>query len=290
MLNNPEAEATIVLGSKGFLGKEITKLSSQVNLLTSIRGDTSSFHNRFGELKDLNILLKYKSILVINCTSSRMLDDALSIESNFNFPLAVLQNVSQLNIPMRWVQFDSYTQYTIEKVHDENYVKSKNLFNERLDYYFSKKVLSSLQRISLPHIYGQGDNALRFLPKMFKKILLSVNVEVISPYELLPVIDVADCAAVIKEIIFSRCVKIEESNREILSIAPTEEVSVVDFLNSFKAFSESNSKIIKGKNDINIFVEKWNSEEQPLNFKSELIRKTRDATFEDIILEMRGLI
>jgi hypothetical protein len=218
-----------------------------------------------------------------------MLDKALSIENNFNFPLTVLQNVSQLNIPIRWIQFDSYTQYTIGKVHDKNYVTSKNLFNEQLDYYHSKKVLSSLQRISLPHIYGQHDNAVRFLPRMFKKILFEQNIEVISPYEMLPVIDIFDCAAIIKEIIFGRNKKIIGNEREILSIAPTERVPAIDFLNSFKVFSKSNSKIIKGVDDINMFVEKWNSEEQPLEFKSELIRKTRQATFEDIIIEMRGL-
>ncbi len=289
MRNNHASKATLVLGARGFLGSVIFRqISQHGNVYKTIRGDTEFVEESFESRVELTSLGEYEILHVINCSSGRLQNHRDALSSNFTFPGSILRVVAELPVPIMWTQFDSYTQYSRGDIHDLNYVNTKNLFNDFLDSQFEEKVISSLERISLPHLYGEGDNSARFLPRMFRRALLGENIKVLSPNELLPIIDVDDCAKIVLENslvnIFNRnCIK-----RAITSISPSETVSAYDLLLAFKVATNSQCNLMKGEDAQEVFTEKWDASEQPLEMQSSLVRTSRLATFDKILTELRG--
>lgn len=272
--------AILIIGSQGFLGKNIRKLlESHDHLFTSIRGDAKHVIDSHGVMSSFDIFAKFEFITVYNCSSGRLQTKELANESNFFFPTKVLDELSRLSSSIIWIQFDSYTQYTSSPVHDVNYVNSKNEFNSELDRRASANKLLSYFRISLPHLYGLGDNDSRFLPTVFSKIYRGIDVQLTSSRETLPLIDVEDCATEIIGISVQRAVYGLKQLRTKLSIAPTENVEIYYFLNSFREYLNSKALITRGVEDSRVFIEKWVKHEQPPAFLSEKNPSSREETF-----------
>ena len=272
--------AILVIGSHGFLGKNICKLLEHHNhLFTSIRGDTKHVFDSHGTMLDFDVFRRFESITVHNCSSGRSQTKELASESNFLFPTKVLNELSSLSASIIWIQFDSYTQYISGPVHDINYVNSKNEFNSELDKTASSNKLLSYFRISLPHLYGLGDNNSRFLPNVFSKLYKGINVQVTSSGEALPLIDVQDCAREIIDISVQPVTTDPRQFQTKLSIAPSENIELYGFLESFKKYLNSNALVTRGLEDANVFIEKWERHEQPPVFLSEKNRSSREETF-----------
>jgi len=272
--------AILIIGSHGFLGKNICKMLEHYDhIFTSIRGDTKHVFDSLGTVIGFDAFTKFELVTVFNCSSGRLQTIELSNESNFLFPTNVLDELSRFSSRIIWIQFDSYTQNTSGRIHDENYVDSKNRFNNELDKKASSNYLFEYIRISLPHLYGPGDNSSRFLPKVFSKILKGIDVQVTSSREVLPLIDVEDCAREVIAISIQCTMSGKKSLHTKVSIPPTENIELYYFLNSFKEYLNSESLISRGQDDSNVFIEKWEKHEQPPVFLAEENRSSRNETF-----------
>ena len=289
MRKNHASKATLILGAGGFLGSTIFRLiSQQGSVYKTIRGSVEFVEGSFESKVELDSLRKYGALHVINCSSGRLQNHQDAIASNLAFPSSILKRVTDLSVPVTWTQFDSYTQYSQGEIHDLNYVNTKNLFNDYLDSQFEERAILSLERISLPHLYGVGDNILRFLPKMFCRILLGEDIIVLSPNELIPIIDVYDCAKIVLENSAVNNIDLKYNKKVVTSISPTEIVSAYDLLSAFKVVTNSQGNLAKGEDVPEIFTEKWNISEQPLEIQSLCVRTSRLATFNKIHAELRG--
>ena len=274
------ANAILVIGSQGFLGKNICNLLEHSDhLFTSIRGDTKHVFDSHGMIINIDVFARYESITVYNCSSGRQQTKDLANSSNCLFPTNILDELSTLSIRIIWIQFDSYTQYAFGPIHDVNYVNSKNKFNHELDNRFSTNKLLSYFRISLPHLYGIKDHNSRFLPNVFSKLYKGSDVQVTSPREKLPIIDVQDCAREIIDIAVQSVISSPKQFHVKLSIAPTENIEVYYFLDSFRKYLNSKALVIRGLEDSKVFIEKWEKHEQPQVFLSEKNRSSREESF-----------
>ena len=274
------ANAILVIGSQGFLGKNIFNLLElNDHKFTSIRGDTKHVFDSHGMMIDIDEFSKYESITVFNCSSGRQQTKVQANESNFLFPANMLDELSTLSVRTIWVQFDSYTQYALGPIHDANYVDSKNEFNIELDKRLSTNKQLSYFRISLPHLYGLGDHNSRFLPNVFSKLYRGSDVQVTSPGEKLPLIDVQDCAREIIDISIQTVISSPAQFHVKLSIAPTENIEVYYFLDSFRKYLNSKALVTRGLEDSKVFIEKWEKHEQPQVFLSEKNRRSREESF-----------
>lgn len=274
------ANAILVLGSQGFLGKNICNLLvPNDHLFTSIRGDAKHVFDSHRVMINIDEFSQYESITVFNCSSGRQQTKELANESNYLFPTNILDELSTLSKRIIWIQFDSYTQYTLGTVHDVNYVNSKNEFNKELDKRLSTNKLLSYFRISLPHLYGLGDHNSRFLPNAFSKLYKGSDVQVKSPREKLPLIDVQDCAREIIDISVKTVTSSPNQFHVKLSIAPTENTEVYYFLDSFRKYLNSKGLVIRGIQDSKVFIEKWEEHEQPQLFLPEKNRSSQEESF-----------
>ena len=282
-----EPKATLILGANGFLGRELHKLySKDDSVYQTVRGKECTLMKADRTEIDLSILSKYHEVHVVNCSSGRLQSLGAAEESNYNFPVSIMENVLEKVEIIKWTQFDSYTQYSKDIVHDKNYVSMKNKFNNFLRSRTSQNSNFSITQISLPHLYGAGDKITRFLPKTFQKILLDENLNILSPKEVIPIIDVNDCAKIVLEI-FARA-PINEKNQKVrrFSIEPTEIVQIYELFFSFKTFTKSQCILTRGKEFDDIFIEKWVESEQPKKFRSKSTRTSRFKTFRKIVREL----
>ena len=285
MESNHADKATLVLGAGGFLGRKITcQLSESGTTFRSIRGDAEYIEDTNGIKVKISSLAKFESLNIINCSSGRLQNLQEASLSNYEFPADVLKNVLELPVFTVWTQIDSYTQYSVGNIHDVNYVGFKNKFNDLIDFQLKEKSNFIVRRISLPHLYGQGDKIERFLPKTFKRILLGEKVKIISPQELLPIIDIDDCARLIMQV---NSINIFNERRVMQSIPPSEVVNALDFFLSFKHATGSQSEVIEGEKVEEVFTEVWRESEQPAPIHSLIERTSRLVTFEKIDADMR---
>ena len=285
MESNHAAKATLVLGAGGFLGRKITyQLADSGTTFRSIRGETEYIEDTNGIKVNISSLAKFEYLNIINCSSGRLQNLQEASLSNYEFPADVLKNVLELPVLTDWTQIDSYTQYSTGKVHDVNYVAFKNKFNDLINFQLKEKSNLIVRRISLPHLYGQGDKMERFLPKTFKRILLGENVKIISPQELLPLIDIDDCVRLIMQV---NSINIFNERRVVQSIPPSEVVTALDFFLSFKRATGSQSDVSEGEKVEEVFTEEWKESEQPTPIHSLIERTSRLVTFEKIDADIR---
>ena len=289
MRNNHASKATLILGARGFLGSKIFGLMShQGSVYKTIRGNEEFLEGPLEAKVELASLGEFEELHIINCSSGRQQNYQDAISSNLTFPISILRKVTEIPAPIIWTQFDSYTQYSRGKIHDLNYVNTKNMFNDYLDSQFQEKSILSIERISLPHLYGEGDNITRFLPRMFHKILIGEDIRVLSPHELLPIMDVDDCAKIVLRNSIVNAFDRNFHEKAKSSISPSEIVSAFELLSSFKAVTNSQGHLTMGEDVHRVFTEKWEASEQPLEIQSPLVRTSRLATFTKIFTELKG--
>ena len=203
-------KSLILLGSTGFLGAAILDLLKSKSLLDlDVLTSRSSPPN---EAFTLNLLgpdftstrkLDGASLLsalnsdvtVINCASSRnSKNEELSLHGNYKFPKEVLETLLAINgIRIRWIQIETFWQYSKSSSPDDRYVYWKNQFgNLLIDYSSNENVI--VEKFILPHLIGPFDSLHRFLPRLFLKILKGERISINSPEEVFCIADVRDVA------------------------------------------------------------------------------------------------
>lgn len=277
-MDSNDTLGTLVIGATGFLGTALkNQLNETSNLYTSIRHSVDFIKSSSKALLPINDLMKFRSLRVFNCSSGRFQDFSNALESNRGYPLRILKKLIDLRLPISWIQFDSYAQYSSDNVHDWNYIKTKGDFNQDLEKVSNAIENFNYVQISLPHLFGENDNPERFIPRLMSNIRDGLNFTIQSPFEIFPLLDVQDCA---KEVINADLSKTrEQSMNHIFAIEPTEQVEVFDFFASFKEFCYSSSQLSKGETQKSISIEKWRIEEQPRLLPSIIKRRSRIESF-----------
>jgi nucleoside-diphosphate-sugar epimerase len=141
----------IVLGSNGFIGKEICSEFSSFEVV--------SFNRQSNE-----ILGKFnprnKTVVINSMASSVSASIDESLESNFSLPFMILSELASRVEDFRWIQLASYYEYQIPHGRRDYYSYHKRQFREDLNQsVFKDKVIN----LVLPHVSGPGERKTRIL-------------------------------------------------------------------------------------------------------------------------------
>ena len=203
-------KSLILLGSTGFLGSAILDLLKSNSLVDlDVLTSKSSPPNEAFTLSllgpDFVSARKFNSdclfsalnsdVTVINCASSRnSKNEELSLEGNYTFPKEVLESLLAINgIRIRWIQLETFWQYSESSSPDDRYVYWKNQFGDLLANYSSNENIL-VEKVILPHLIGPFDSPRRFLPRLFLDILKGKSISINSPEEVFCIADVRDVA------------------------------------------------------------------------------------------------
>lgn len=282
------------MGSTGFLGSAVLDRFKSEHLQDweiLISRSTSSENPIFITLLDSNLkpsstldssnLAEFSNseLVVINCASSRnSRNEDLSRQGNFEFPkrvLEVLLAVKGLNT--KWVQIETFWQYSKTPIPDASYVLWKNRFSVMLAE-SSRNKSFEVEKLVLPHLFGPFDGPNRFLPKLFLKLLRNEDVYVDSPEELFCLADVRDVSDHLVRT-FGNAKTNQDSSALLF---PFHELSLRDVLYRFLAIVDSKSRIqferlAKVSNPALIL-----SEQPPLLTSEKQLLRGLDSTFADI--------
>lgn len=287
-------KSLLLLGSTGFLGSTVLKKLNSVQMSdwdiilsqSSTPGNTLIFTIQdFGSLTSRNIeaskLADYlgKDLVVINCASSRNSgNDESSKQGNFEFPKRVLQALLEIDrLSTRWIQIETFWQYSKDAIPDPNYVFWKNQFKEFLNKVPNNKKLTT-DNLTLPHLVGPFDNPNRFLPKVFSKILRNEEVLINSPDEVFSMTDVRDVA---EYLVSSLNIKHLEQDSQSL-LFPFNEESLREIVNQFIKISESQSRV-QFKESKEISNPRLLLRDQPALLCSSLTNlRSLESTFDDM--------
>lgn len=207
MLNT---KSLILLGSTGFLGTAVLNLlksdpiadldvlisqSTPPNAPMSFTLLEPDF--RYGhKLESTNLARALNSdLVIINCASSRnSKNEELSVQGNFTFPKQVLEKLLAINeLRIRWIQIETFWQYSESLNQDASYVFWKNQFGHLLTKNSNNENLV-VNKVVLPHLIGPFDGIDRFLPRLFSTILKGERLHITSPDEVFCIADVRNVA------------------------------------------------------------------------------------------------
>lgn len=290
----PNKRSLILLGSTGFLGSSILKTlkSEQLLDLDVLVSHSSPFNTSTlftllepnfagGDSYNTTNLASVLNLdlVVINCAASRNSKvENLSAVGNFVFPKMVLDTLMAIQgIRIKWIQLETFWQYSKKSTPDGSYVLWKNRFGNLLT---ESSVHGNLcvEKLVLPHLIGPFDNPLRFLPRLFSRILAGESVYVYSPDEVFCLADVRDVAQYLVSILSN-----SRSEQDLFSaLFPFIEIRLRDIVYLFKEISGSASEIqlietLENSNPV------LNLSEQPTLLNSDqLSLHGPNSTFSDI--------
>jgi nucleoside-diphosphate-sugar epimerase len=287
-------KSLLILGSTGFLGSSILNLlkTEQLTGLEVLVSQSSALDEPIkftllnsdflgvAEINEPNLASTLNSeLIVINCASSRNSNDKdLSMHGNFVFPKKVLDTILAIQgIRIRWIQIETFWQYSKSPVPDTNYVVWKSRFGDLL----TKSSVHEnflVEKLVLPHLIGPLDKESRFLPRLFSMMLKNKTLELSSPNEIFCLADVRDVAY------YLVCLLSHKSIDQDLShiLFPFIEVKLHEIVLRFIEISASLSKVI--------FLETSDYSNPVLNLSEQppLLRLNQkslhdlDSTFSDI--------
>ena len=283
----------VVLGSKGFLGRNLTKsllknysfhnqlFVSQKNTTGKIR--IKEFHS-LDEWPISKLLDHFDKLIFVNLISGKMQSKNDSIETHFCIPKFVFDEARKKSKnKIHWVQIESYSQYSSDTPHDQNYVEGKNLFHSHLIE--SLAANTSFEFLVLGHLYGPGDAKERFLPLTFRKILNNEEIVIRNSSEQIPLVDVRDVADYL-------AIKLGEIDQlkldKFIGSFPVVELpTIFQFFQKVKEISGSESKFSEA-NELNArFIERYLHEEQPTVVNVSFTLHTLANTVTDTIHDMK---
>lgn len=243
---------TLIIGASGFLGrslvKDISDKSSKTRLLyrtkrigdrvyvTSIAPDINHQTTIEEFFADRNCYFE-----IINCASVRYSREGNDSQSgNFDTPKMILENAVGLsNQIIKWIQPESFWQYTQDKTPDPEYVRWKNNFGLVLEE-FSHLSKIHHQRVILPHLFGVNDDVNRFFPKLFGNLLNQATVNISGGDDIFAIADVADVSSYFSQLIAEKSFEFQQ----YLAIFPYHEITLRNLVDEFLADSSSPPKII----------------------------------------------
>ena len=290
----PTKRSLLLLGSTGFLGSSILRIlrcedlsdldvlishSSRINELTPSNFLNLSFMN--GETFNISNLASDLNLdlVVINCAASRNSgDDDLTKEGNFTFPKMVLETLLAIpKIRIKWIQIETFWQYSNGSTPDESYVLWKNRFSNLLTE-SSEHGNILVEKLVLSHLIGPFDNPHRFLPRLFSKMLAGEMLQVNSPNEFFCLTDVRDVSHYLVKILANSKSRIDSAR----ALFPSIEIQLQDIIDLFREISGSVSQI-------QFYETKRNSnpalklEQQPPLLSSNLVSlRSLNSSFSDI--------
>ena len=297
----PNKRSLLLLGSTGFLGSSILNIlkSKHLSDLDVLISHSSPF-NDFSLFTLLNpnftdgdtfntsnlASILNLDLVVINCAASRnSRDEDLSEEGNFTFPKIVLDTLMAIHgIRIKWIQIETFWQYSNASTPDESYVLWKNRFGNLLTESSDHRNLL-VDKLVLPHLIGPFDNSLRFLPRLFSSMLAGEILQVNSPDEVFCLADVRDVAHYLVSILTNSQSKLDLSG----ALFPSIEIQLRDIVHLFKEISGSVSQIqfIETQENSNPVL---NLNEQPPLLNSDLLSlRGLDSSFSDIARWLSGL-
>lgn len=287
-------KSLLLLGSTGFLGSTILKKlnsaqmsdweiilsqsSTPGNTLIVTIQDLGSLASRKIEISKLADFLG-KDLVVLNCAGSRNSgNNESSKQGNFEFPKRVLQTLIEIErLSTRWIQIETFWQYSKDDSPDANYVFWKNQFKDFLDEVPDKGKIT-VDSLTLPHLVGPFDSPNRFLPKVFAKMLRNEEVLVNSPNEVFPVTDVRDVAEYLVSTLNNKQLELDSQSL----LFPFNEASLREIVNRFIKISGSQSHV-QFKESIKTLNPRLVLSEQPeLLHSSRINLRSLESTFEDI--------
>jgi nucleoside-diphosphate-sugar epimerase len=167
---------------------------------------------------------------IINCASVRYSKEGNeSQRGNFETPKMILENAIRLSDQViKWIQPESFWQYTQDKIPDPEYVQWKNSFGLVLEE-FSNLSKIHHQRVVLPHLFGVNDDVSRFLPKLFEKLLNRSSVNISGGGNIFAIADVADVSSYFMQLLGENSIEF----RDNLVIFPYHEITLRDLVGQF---------------------------------------------------------
>jgi len=287
-------KSLLLLGSTGFLGSTVLKKlnsaqmpdweiilsqsSTPDNTLSFTIQDFGSLTSRQIEVSKLADFLG-KDLVVMNCASSRNSgNNESSKQGNFEFPKRVLQALLEIEgLSTRWIQIETFWQYSKDAIPDPNYVFWKNQFKEFLNKVSDNNKLT-IDNLTLSHLVGPFDNPNRFLPKVFAKMLRNEEVLVNSPDEDFSMTDVRDVAEYLISTLNKK--RLEQDSQSLLF--PFNEESLREIVTQFIKISGSQSQV-QFKESIKISNPRLVLSEQPALLHASLTNlRSLESTFYDM--------
>lgn len=243
---------TLIIGASGFLGRalvqEILCKTTDTRLLyrTERIDDRVAITSMAPHVNRQTTIEEFFAegdckFEIINCASVRYSRDGNdSQRGNFDTPKMILENAIGLsNQVIKWIQPESFWQYTQDRTPDPEYVRWKNSFGLVLEE-FSHMSKIKHQRVVLPHLFGVNDDLNRFFPKLFGRLLNQATVNISGGGDIFAIADVADVSSYFMQLLAENSFEF----RDNLVIFPYHEIALRDLVGEFLANSTSQPTII----------------------------------------------
>jgi len=141
-------------------------------------------------------------------------------------------------IRIRWIQIETFWQYSKRSSPDARYVYWKNQFGNLLDDYLSNENIV-VEKVILPHLIGPLDSPDRFLPRLFSKILKGEHVSINSPEDIFCIADVRDVARYLVGNVYDK----SRGIRLLTGLFPFTEIQLREIVHQFSKISRSRPQI-----------------------------------------------
>ncbi len=277
------SKSIIVLGASGFIGSSlIDKLLNYplfgYSIYTTSLKNISKFEKQFMNLnlqkindKRSSVKLNKipKQITVINCAAARRNCTSAQIkDANYAFPLFIANKIlKQKGTDIRWIQLESYWQYSKSTIELKEYVLWKNKFNKKLSI-LAELPNFNFESVVLPHVIGANDDKNRFLNRIFSLIISNSPVLLKNASDKFYLCEKNDLSSYLYEQIKSE----DLTSLNTTKLFPYHEISLENLVELFKLITASNSKITfssdtdstNPKMELNIDLEKINHEDLTL--------------------------
>ncbi len=248
-------KSLILLGSTGFLGAAILdSLKSKSLLDLDVLTSRSSPPNEaftldllepdFASARKLDSASLFSAlksdVTIINCASSRnSKNEETSLQGNYMFPKEVLETLLAISgVQIRWIQIETFWQYSKYSSPDARYVFWKNQFGSLLAEYSTHENIA-VEKVTLPHLIGPFDSPHRFLPRLFLKILKGEHVYINSPEDIFCIADVRDVAHYLVDSAYNKSRPINLPT----ALFPFTEIQLQEIVHKFSKISNSRPHI-----------------------------------------------
>jgi len=185
----------LILGSTGFIGKNLIERINQESDLTIQIGNRDLLNPTTSELHE-GVVDSLESsdnrICVINLCGAAGEGNYQRLRvANIDFPLNVLRLVRSTGQELQWLQASSFFQ-----LYKDLYGQHKDTYSETKDEFL--RVLrgeiesSRLQNFYLPHVFGRYDRPTRLIPRLRSAKREHTNIDLSTGKAVMPLMKVSD--------------------------------------------------------------------------------------------------
>jgi hypothetical protein len=243
---------TLIIGASGFLGRTVVQdildqSPEPQHVYRTVRvNDQISIASLAPNIKHQETLEEFFAtpnckFEIVNCASVRYPREKIHSQiGNFEMPKLILESaIRHSSQVIKWIQPESFWQYTLDKTPDPEYVRWKDSLGIILE---ELSFLSKIQhqRVVLPHLFGVNDDVNRFFPKLFGKLLNETTVSISGGAEIFAIADVADVSGYFVELLAGNAFGFQHN----LVVFPYHQITLRNLVDEFLAGSRSNPTII----------------------------------------------